>query len=227
MQLVTEDNITDLAVQRWGTAHDPRTAEIMTALVRHLHDFAREVRAHRGRVDGRGPVAHPHRPDQRREARGVHPRLRRARPVDARGADEPPPRPGRHPGHGARPVPHRRLPGAGLRRRHVRRPARARRSTSAAPSATWTASPSRAPCWTSGRPTTTARTRPSSRSTRPGCGRSTRPARTARTACARSRRWATRSHGRAGRRADRPHRDQPLPARARALPASPCPATSR
>src|SRR3954469_23306075 len=44
MQLVTEDNITDLAAQRWATAHDPRTAELMTALVRHLHDFAREVR---------------------------------------------------------------------------------------------------------------------------------------------------------------------------------------
>ena len=44
MQLVTEDNITDLAAARWGTAHDPRTAELLTALVRHLHDFAREVR---------------------------------------------------------------------------------------------------------------------------------------------------------------------------------------
>ena len=44
MQPVTEENITDLAVQRWGTARDPRTAELMTALVRHLHDFAREVR---------------------------------------------------------------------------------------------------------------------------------------------------------------------------------------
>jgi hydroxyquinol 1,2-dioxygenase len=44
MQLVTEDNVTGLAQQRWGTAHDPRLAEIMTALVRHLHDFAREVR---------------------------------------------------------------------------------------------------------------------------------------------------------------------------------------
>jgi len=43
MQLVTEENITDLAVDRWGTARDPRLAEIMTALVRHLHDFAREV----------------------------------------------------------------------------------------------------------------------------------------------------------------------------------------
>lgn len=44
MQLVTEDNITDLAVERWGTAKDPRLAEILTALVRHLHEFAREVR---------------------------------------------------------------------------------------------------------------------------------------------------------------------------------------
>jgi hydroxyquinol 1,2-dioxygenase len=44
VQLVTEENITDLAVQRWQTAHDPRTAELMGALVRHLHAFAREVR---------------------------------------------------------------------------------------------------------------------------------------------------------------------------------------
>ena len=44
MQLVTEDNITDLAVERWATAKDPRLAQIMTALVRHLHGFAREVR---------------------------------------------------------------------------------------------------------------------------------------------------------------------------------------
>jgi len=44
MQLVTEDNITALAAERWSTARDPRTAELLTALVRHLHDFAREVR---------------------------------------------------------------------------------------------------------------------------------------------------------------------------------------
>ncbi len=44
MQLVTEDNITELAVERWATARDPRLAELMAALVRHLHDFAREVR---------------------------------------------------------------------------------------------------------------------------------------------------------------------------------------
>jgi hydroxyquinol 1,2-dioxygenase len=44
VQLVTEENITDLAAERWATAHDPRTAELMSALVRHLHAFAREVR---------------------------------------------------------------------------------------------------------------------------------------------------------------------------------------
>jgi hydroxyquinol 1,2-dioxygenase len=44
MQLVTEDNITELAKQRWGTAHDERSRELVTALVQHLHDFAREVR---------------------------------------------------------------------------------------------------------------------------------------------------------------------------------------
>ena len=44
MQLVTEENITDLAAERWATARDPRLAELMTALVRHLHAFAREVR---------------------------------------------------------------------------------------------------------------------------------------------------------------------------------------
>lgn len=44
VDLVTEDNITDLAVARWATAHDPRLGEIMQSLVRHLHDFAREVR---------------------------------------------------------------------------------------------------------------------------------------------------------------------------------------
>jgi hydroxyquinol 1,2-dioxygenase len=44
MPPVTEDTITELAQQRWATAHDPRLAEVMTSLVRHLHDFAREVR---------------------------------------------------------------------------------------------------------------------------------------------------------------------------------------
>ncbi len=38
----------DLAVERWSTAHDPRLAEVMSALVRHLHEFAREVRLTEG-----------------------------------------------------------------------------------------------------------------------------------------------------------------------------------
>lgn len=44
MAFVNEDNITELAQQRWGTAHSARTAELMTALVRHMHAFAREVK---------------------------------------------------------------------------------------------------------------------------------------------------------------------------------------
>jgi hydroxyquinol 1,2-dioxygenase len=44
MQPVTEDNITDLATARWNTAHDRRLAVIMTAVVRHVHELAREVR---------------------------------------------------------------------------------------------------------------------------------------------------------------------------------------
>ncbi|MFD8809145.1 dioxygenase [Streptomyces sp. NPDC059597] len=39
-----EDNITELAVQRWATAHSPRLGELMTTLIRHLHAFAAEVR---------------------------------------------------------------------------------------------------------------------------------------------------------------------------------------
>ena len=43
MQLVTEENITGLAAERWSTGDDPRLAQVMSALVRHLHEFAREV----------------------------------------------------------------------------------------------------------------------------------------------------------------------------------------
>ncbi|WP_329168142.1 catechol 1,2-dioxygenase [Streptomyces sp. NBC_01685] len=43
MAFVTNDNLTGLAVERWATAHSPRTAELMTTLVRHLHAYAREV----------------------------------------------------------------------------------------------------------------------------------------------------------------------------------------
>lgn len=44
MAFVSDENLTGLAEQRWSTAHSPRMAELMTALVRHVHAFAREVR---------------------------------------------------------------------------------------------------------------------------------------------------------------------------------------
>jgi len=40
---ITEQNITDVAAERWSTAHEPRVAQIMPTLVRYLHDFARTV----------------------------------------------------------------------------------------------------------------------------------------------------------------------------------------
>jgi hydroxyquinol 1,2-dioxygenase len=40
---VNEDDVTELALRRWSAARTPRLAELMTALVRHLHAFAREV----------------------------------------------------------------------------------------------------------------------------------------------------------------------------------------
>jgi hydroxyquinol 1,2-dioxygenase len=43
MAFVNEDGLTSLALRRWATARDPRTAQLLTALVRHLHAFAREV----------------------------------------------------------------------------------------------------------------------------------------------------------------------------------------
>jgi hydroxyquinol 1,2-dioxygenase len=43
MTYVTEDNLTDLAIERWSNIPDPRLRQIMTALVKHLHGFVREV----------------------------------------------------------------------------------------------------------------------------------------------------------------------------------------
>ena len=44
MQSAIDHDITALATARWASAHDARLAEIMQAVVRHLHTFAREVR---------------------------------------------------------------------------------------------------------------------------------------------------------------------------------------
>lgn len=43
MNDITEENITELAAARWATAHRPRLARVLPELIRHLHDFARDV----------------------------------------------------------------------------------------------------------------------------------------------------------------------------------------
>jgi hydroxyquinol 1,2-dioxygenase len=43
MTYVTEENLTDLAIERWSNIPDPRLRETMMALVKHLHAFVREV----------------------------------------------------------------------------------------------------------------------------------------------------------------------------------------
>jgi hydroxyquinol 1,2-dioxygenase len=43
MPYVTESNLTDIARERWSNIPDPRLREIMTALVKHVHAFVREI----------------------------------------------------------------------------------------------------------------------------------------------------------------------------------------
>lgn len=44
MRNITEHNITDAVVARFEGCTDPRLKEVLTSLVRHLHDFVRETR---------------------------------------------------------------------------------------------------------------------------------------------------------------------------------------
>lgn len=43
MRSVTKDNITDVYTSYFGDDTDPRVKEVLSALARHIHDFAREV----------------------------------------------------------------------------------------------------------------------------------------------------------------------------------------
>jgi len=43
MRDITEANITDAVIASMHKADSPRTLEVLTALVRHMHDFAREI----------------------------------------------------------------------------------------------------------------------------------------------------------------------------------------
>ncbi|MFN6953803.1 MAG: dioxygenase, partial [Acetobacteraceae bacterium] len=40
----TEDNLTEAVIARIRPDADPRVAEVMTALIRHVHAFVKEVR---------------------------------------------------------------------------------------------------------------------------------------------------------------------------------------
>src|ERR1700741_995837 len=43
MPYVTEDNLTDVAMERWKDIPDPRLREIMQSLIKHLHGFVRDI----------------------------------------------------------------------------------------------------------------------------------------------------------------------------------------
>jgi hydroxyquinol 1,2-dioxygenase len=43
MPYVTEDNLTDVVLERWKEIPDPRLRQIMQSLIKHLHGFVREI----------------------------------------------------------------------------------------------------------------------------------------------------------------------------------------
>src|SRR6266481_2544205 len=43
MPYVTEDNLTDVAMERWKDIPDPRLRQIMQSLIKHLHGFVRDI----------------------------------------------------------------------------------------------------------------------------------------------------------------------------------------
>jgi hypothetical protein len=42
-QSVTEDNLTDVVLERWKDIPDPRLRQIIQSLIKHLHGFVREI----------------------------------------------------------------------------------------------------------------------------------------------------------------------------------------
>ena len=43
MIYATEQNLTDLVIERWSDTPDPRLRNVVTALVKHVHAFIREI----------------------------------------------------------------------------------------------------------------------------------------------------------------------------------------
>ena len=177
--------VTDQVLASFDETPDPRTREILQALVTHLHALRPRRPAHRAGVDAGDRVPDPRRAHHRRPPPGVHPALRRPRALDADRRDQRAGRPGGDRVDRLRPVLRRGLARDPDRRRHRRgrqgrallgrgprhRHRRARRS--------------RAPGSRSGRPTTTASTT-SSRARRCPAARTSSPTTTAATASGRS-----------------------------------------
>ncbi len=43
MPYVTEENLTDIVMERWKAIPDPRLKEVMQSLIKHLHAFVRDI----------------------------------------------------------------------------------------------------------------------------------------------------------------------------------------
>ena len=43
MPHVTEQNLTDIVLERWQQIPDPRLRQVMQAAIKHLHGFVREI----------------------------------------------------------------------------------------------------------------------------------------------------------------------------------------
>ncbi|MEY3695310.1 MAG: hypothetical protein RL083_1135, partial [Pseudomonadota bacterium] len=43
MRNLTEHNLTDAVLARLSECDDPRLKQVMTSLIKHLHDFVREI----------------------------------------------------------------------------------------------------------------------------------------------------------------------------------------
>ena len=82
MSEYNQERLTQDVVDAFARTPDPRLREIMTALVKHVHAFAREVDLKPEEWLAGLQFLTAHRPDLDREAAGVHPAVRHARPVD-------------------------------------------------------------------------------------------------------------------------------------------------
>ena len=72
MQQVREQAVTDEVIASFAGAPSKRLREVMGSLVRHLHDFAREVRVTEAEWQRGIDVSHPSGPYHNRQAAGVH-----------------------------------------------------------------------------------------------------------------------------------------------------------